>query len=193
MGWEDAWIRRTVLGLLGALVLIQTGRAAISRQARVLSILFWAAIGLALLALAFFPVTVLRSIMSVDYISRVRFIMGTVSLLVLVITVEAVRREHLQERYALLWILTALVMLGIVVFPNSLALFRAVAGMDYATAMAAVAFIFLVLVAFHFSIALSSLQSKLAKLSQQVAMIEANQRAKANPQEEPPASQAKGS
>jgi hypothetical protein len=192
MGWEDAWIRRTVLGLLGALVLIQTGRAAVARRARVLSLIFWAAAGVAMLALALFPVPVLRSIMGLDYVSRVRFIMGAVSLLVLIITVEAVRIEHLQERYALLWILTALVMLGIVVFPNSLALFRAITGMDYSTALAAVAFIFLVMVAFHFSIALSSLQSKLAKLSQQVAMLEADQRAERKTAEEPPADPAKG-
>jgi hypothetical protein len=191
MGWEDAWIRRTVLGLLGALLLIQTGRAAVARRARVLSLLFWAAAGVAMLALAFFPVPVLRSIMGVEYVSRVRFIMGAVSLLVLIITVEAVRREHLQERYALLWILTSIVMLSIVLFPNSMALFRAVTGMDYATAMAAVAFIFLVLVAFHFSMALSSLQSKLAKLSQQVAMLEAGQRAAKAAPETPPADAAK--
>lgn len=186
MGWEDAWIRRCVLGLLGALVLVQTGRAVFARQARVLSLLFWAGLGMALLAIALFPTPVLRSIMSVEYVSRVRFIMGAVSLLVLIITVEAVRRGHLQERYALLWIFTALVMLLLVLFPNSMALFRAVTGMEYATAMAAVAFIFLILVAFHFSMALSSLQSKLARLSQQVAMLDARQRSEGQPAGTPP-------
>lgn len=181
MGWEDAWIRRTLIGLLGALVLIQTGRAVRARQIRVVSLVVWTGIGLALTALAFFPVHVLRGIMGVEYVTRVRFIMGAVSLLVLVITVEAVRREHLQERYALLWVFTALVILSMVIFPNSMALFRAITGMEYATAMAAVAFIFLVLVAFHFSMALSSLQSKLAKLSQQVAMMEASQRSGIQP------------
>ena len=176
-GWSDAWLRRTVIGLLGMLILIQTGRAAWAKQARVLSLLLWAFVGAALVALALFPVPVLSSVMSVEYFARIRFIMGVVSLLVLVITIEAVRRGHLQERYALLWIFTGIFMLAIVSVPSSLALFRAITGMEYAAALATVAFIFLVLVSFHFSIALSSIHTRLARLSQQVAIIEANQRA----------------
>jgi len=184
-GWDDAWLRRGVIGLLGLLILLQTGRAAWARQARVLSLLLWSIVGITLLALASFPVPILSSVMGVEYYARIRFIMGAVSLLAFVITVEAVRRGHLQERYALLWIFTGLMMLAIVAVPGSLALFRAVTGMEYAAALAAVAFIFLVLVSFHFSIALSALHAKLARLTQQLAIMEANQRAE-DPQKDAP-------
>jgi hypothetical protein len=189
-GWNDAWLRRGVIGLLGLVILLQTGRAAWARQARVLSLLLWAAIGVTLAALALFPVPVLTSVMGVEYFARVRFIMGAVSLLVVVITIEAVRRGHLQERYALLWMLTGVFMLAIVAVPGSLALFRAITGMEYAAALAAVAFIFLVLVSFHFSIALSALHARLARLTQQLAIMEANQRAE-NPQKNAPPAELK--
>jgi len=98
--------------------------------------------------------------------------MGGVSLIVLLITLESIRKTHLQERYALLWVTTAVVILMGCFFPDVVALFRAVTGMEYGAAMAAVAFVFLVMVSFHFSISLSSLGSKQSQIAQRVAILE---------------------
>jgi hypothetical protein len=92
---------------------------------------------------------------------------------VLYITFESIRRTHLQEKYALLWVATALIILISVLFPNAVSLFRAVTGMEYATAIATVSFTFLVMVAFHFSISLSAMQTKHSKVAQRIAILEA--------------------
>ena len=91
----------------------------------------------------------------------------------LLITLESIRVTRLQERYALLWVVTALVILAATLFPEAVNLVRAVMGMRYDEAVLAVAFTFLVLLAFHFSISVSALQSKLAKTAQRIALLDA--------------------
>jgi hypothetical protein len=58
-------------------------------------------------------------------------------------------------------------------FPEAVNLFRAVTGMQYVTAVVAVAFTFLVLVAFNFSIAMSAMEADRDKIAQKVAVLEA--------------------
>ncbi|MDB4285589.1 DUF2304 domain-containing protein [bacterium] len=133
-------------------------------------------LGLALSALclvfALWPQGVIDFIISTPYETRVRVNMGGVSILVLLITFEAIRSSRLQERYALLWIATALVVFTSALFPQTVSLFRALTGMEYATALVAMAFAFLILVAFHFSVSISSSRSKAARVAQKVALLE---------------------
>ncbi len=176
VGWNEAIMPRTIIALLGGLVLILTIRTIWKRDCSFLAGLLWLVAGAVMLAFSFYPQEIINSVIRTEYLTRIRMIMGGVSVIVLLVTFESIRRTHLQERYALLWVATALVVLLCAFLPDAVALFRAVTGMEYATAMVAVAFTFLVLVAFHFSIAMSAMQSDQSKLAQRIAILEARLR-----------------
>lgn len=175
-GWDTALGPRIAIAAIGLLVVLFVIRSLIRRDTSLLVGTLWALAGAVLLVFAAFPQDVIGVIIDTPYLVRARLLMGGISVLVLLITFESIRRTHLQERYALLWVWTALVILLCTVFPDTVAVFRAITGMDYAAAIVAVAFTFLVLVAFHFSISLSASQSKQTKLAQRVAILEARVR-----------------
>lgn len=171
-GWDQAVGARLVIGALALLILGLVARATVRGNTGLISILLWALFGAGMGLFAAIPQETIKFVVAVDYLTRVRVMMGGVSLIVLLITIESIRKTHLQERYALLWVTTALVILLGCFFPDAVALFRAVTGMQYGAAMAAVAFVFLVMVSFHFSISLSSLGSKQSQIAQRVAILE---------------------
>ncbi|MBW2043239.1 MAG: DUF2304 family protein, partial [Deltaproteobacteria bacterium] len=92
----------------------------------------------------------------------------------IVITVEAIRRAHLQERYAILWIATGMLILATAFFPQILNVFRLVLGSDYVAVVIGILFTFLLLIAFHFSISLSTLRKNQTQIVQKLALIEQN-------------------
>lgn len=171
--WAHAVVPRVAIGLLGLGVLSLTCRAYWRKRCSTITACLWLLAGVVLSVFAVIPGDFIRFVISTPYMMRIRFIVAAVSVLVLLITWESIRRTHLQERYALLWITTALILFVCALFPQTVALFRAVTGMEYATAIVAVAFTFLVLVAFHFSISMSAIQSKHSKVAQRVAILEA--------------------
>ncbi|MDD4870174.1 MAG: DUF2304 domain-containing protein [Kiritimatiellae bacterium] len=173
MGWEGAIFQRVCIGLVGLLVLMLAGRVTWKRDCSILTGILWLIAGGILVTFSAIPQKVIEFVISTEYLNRIRVIMGLVSILVLYITFESIRRTHLQEKYALLWVVTALIILISVLFPDAVSLFRAVTGMEYATAIATVSFTFLVMVAFHFSISLSAMQTDHTKVAQRVAILEA--------------------
>jgi uncharacterized membrane protein YozB (DUF420 family) len=173
-GWTDDPVRRAMAALLGAGLLVNIALCLIRRKkCHVFAFLFSVLAAGILFGLALYPKALLTALMQVEYLTRLRILMGVASTLVIVITLEAVRREQLRERYALLWLATGLVILSIVLFPEVLALFRAVTGLKYWPALGSVAFIFLTLLAFHFSLTISRLHSHTTKLAQRLAVLEA--------------------
>jgi len=172
-GWENALFQRIIIGLLGILTLVLSGRVTWKRECSIMTGILWMLTGSVLILFSIIPQEVIRFVITTEYQIRIRVIMGLLSCLVLYITFESIRRTHLQEKYALLWVATALIILISALFPNAVALIRAITGMEYATAIAAVSFTFLVMVAFHFSISLSAMQSKHSKIAQRVAILEA--------------------
>ncbi len=171
-GWEDAMGRRVLIGAIAVSIMALVIRAVARRNTGVIAILLWAFLGLAMGVFAAFPQYVINSVVTTEYMTRIRMIMGAVSIVVMLITFESIRRTRLQEHYALLWMTTGLVILLGCFFPDTVMLFRAVTGMEYGAAMAAVAFVFLSMVSFHFSISLSSLRSKQSQVAQRVAILE---------------------
>ena len=171
-GWNEAVWARGLIGFASVGILALVVRALIRKNSGLIAILLWLLLGLGMGLFAVIPQQVIKFIISTEYLTRIRVMMGGVSVVVLLITFESIRKTMLQERYALLWVTTALVMLLGCFFPDAVALFRAVTGMDYGAAMAAVAFVFLVMVCFHFSISLSSLRSKQSQIAQRVAILE---------------------
>lgn len=107
------------------------------------------------------------------YINRIRLLMGLLSFAVLFVTLEAIRMERLQERYAVLWVLTGLFILAGAVFIYLLDFFCNLLGMQYVTFIVAVVVTFLILVTFQFSMELSRFQDDRARLAQRCALLEA--------------------
>jgi hypothetical protein len=173
MGWNEAVGLRLLVGAVGLLILVLAVRTLWRRNGGRLVAVLWMPVALVFMAFACCPQRLVDAVVQTEYLQRVRIVAGGVSALVLFITFEALRRTYLQERYALLWVATALVILTAALFPDVVALFRAVMGMTYASAVLAVTFTFLVLVAFHFSISISGFQSKQDRIAQRLAILEA--------------------
>ena len=104
---------------------------------------------------------------------RIRALMGAVSVGVFLITLLAIRNYKLREKYAVLWLATAMMIILAAFFPQVMDAARHWLGMQYVTSVVAVVFVFLVLVSFHFSIALSALNDKAAATASRCAILEA--------------------
>ena len=104
---------------------------------------------------------------------RIRALMAAVSIGVFLITLLAIRGYKLREKYAVLWLATAATITLAAFFPQVMDVAREWFGMQYVTSVVAVVFVFLVLVSFHFSIALSALNDKAAATASRCAILEA--------------------
>ena len=113
------------------------------------------------------------AISQLEYLTRIRLLMAVFSSVVLIVTTEAIRISRLRERYAILWIVTGLLILAGAIFTHILDFFCAALGMQYITLIAAIVFCFLILVAFQFSIELSSLHEDRAQIAQSLALLKA--------------------
>ena len=128
----------------------------------------WLAAGCAVLALALAAPWLLQA----SQMARIRVLMASVSAGVFVITLLTIRSYKLREKYAILWLTTAAMIILVACFPHLVERARLWFGMQYVTSLVAVIFIFLVLVSFHFSIALSALNDKAAALAARSAIQE---------------------
>jgi hypothetical protein len=98
-------------------------------------------------------------------------IVGAVVLLLLVL--EMVRRRRLMERYALLWLLTAIILVGLAAWRNVLVDLSQAIGIAYPpNALFVVAFGAVLLLLLHFSSAVSRLSDQTKTLAQRVALLE---------------------
>jgi hypothetical protein len=98
-------------------------------------------------------------------------IIGAVGLLVLVL--ELVRRRALMERYALLWLLCSVVVLGLAVWQDALRVLAQQMGIVSApNALFFVAVAFILLLLLHFSAAMSRLTDQSKVLAQRQAILE---------------------
>jgi hypothetical protein len=98
-------------------------------------------------------------------------IAGAVGLLIIVL--ELVRRRRLMERYALLWLLSAVVILGLAVWQDALERLAALMGIIAApNALFFVAVAFILLLLLHFSAAMSRLSDQSKVIAQRHAILE---------------------
>ena len=98
-------------------------------------------------------------------------IIGAVALLLLVL--ELVRRRALMERYALLWMFSAVVILGLAVWQDALnVIARQMGILSAPNALFFVAVGFILLLLLHFSAAMSRLSDQSKVLAQRQAILE---------------------
>ncbi|MFM1920619.1 MAG: hypothetical protein RLZZ303_2253 [Candidatus Hydrogenedentota bacterium] len=86
--------------------------------------------------------------------------------------IELVRRGHLKERYALLWLGVSGAGLLLGLFPNSIVLASDFFGFQYLTTVFVVSFLFLMGLVLAFSVILSRLSERHRTLTQEVALLE---------------------
>lgn len=102
---------------------------------------------------------------------------------VLLLTVlEMVRRRRLMERYALLWLLSAIVLLALAVWRSALASISHAMGVIYPpNALFFVAIGFIILLLLHFSSAVSRLSDQSETLAQRQALLDERLRRQEKP------------
>ena len=86
---------------------------------------------------------------------------------------ELVRRRRLRERYALLWILTAVVLLILSVWRGAVSGIATALGVSYGpTVLFAVGALFILVVLLHYSTVISALTDRTVVLAQKIASLE---------------------
>lgn len=170
--WAGTTIPRIFVAFVGILICLWIGMAIWEKRIRILGAVAGMALGLFMILIAIDP-GIMRYLADTSFLVRIRLMMIILSLLVVVTTIEAIRRSHLQERYAILWVTTGLIILMTAFFPHVLDLFSFLLGTLYVTSVVGIVFTFLLLIAFHFSIALSGMQKKQTQIAQKCAILEA--------------------
>jgi hypothetical protein len=90
---------------------------------------------------------------------------------------ELLRRRRLIERYALLWLFSSLVLLGLSVWTGLLELVSETVGIVYPpNALFMIAFVFVLILLLHFSLAISRLSGETKVLAQEVARLDKEMR-----------------
>ena len=99
---------------------------------------------------------------------------------------ELVRRRRLMERYALLWLFAAAVLLGLAAWSDALRLLSDALGIAYGTStLFAAGFGFMLILMLHFSLVISRLADQNRVLAQRVAMLQQSVDAQESPAEAP--------
>jgi hypothetical protein len=108
---------------------------------------------------------------------RIQIVSIVVTAALLFTILELVRRRRLLERYALLWLFSALALLGLAVWRDLLTkLAHALGIFSPPNALFVVAFGFILVLLLHFSVAVSKLADQNKVLAQRLALLEERQR-----------------
>src|SRR3954470_17117313 len=87
---------------------------------------------------------------------------------------ELVRRRRMLERYALLWLFSAVILLALAVWRGALNVIAHAIGVAYPpNALFVIAFGFVLVLLLHFSLAVSRLADQSKVLAQRLALLEA--------------------
>jgi hypothetical protein len=106
------------------------------------------------------------------------------ALFICVMIFELVRRKHLMERYAILWLLAGATVLVLAIWQGLLTSLSHAAGIFYPPAtLFAVAFLFVLIMLVNFSVVVSRLADQNKMLAQRVALLQ--QRLEQQDEDEP--------
>jgi hypothetical protein len=104
---------------------------------------------------------------------RVSVAAAIASILLILIVLELIRSGRLRERYALLWLLTGVVMLVLAVWDGALVGLADAVGIAYPpSALFVLVSLFLLLVLLHYSTVISKLSDENRILAQRLALLE---------------------
>ena len=104
---------------------------------------------------------------------KIQFFIAGISLLLFVITMVLIKKRILKEEYSIIWIIAEIVLFLFGIFPKLLNIVSGILGVYYLTAIFIIAFVFLLVIAFYYSIILSRLSDMNRALVQEVALLKA--------------------
>lgn len=170
--WMGTTLPRLLAVFAGLLICVLIIQSRWERRAGWTSGLLGLGFGLLLVAMGI-STRVLHLLAQITGDVRLRLTIGLLSALVIGVTFEAIRRSRLQERYALLWMITGFVLLLGALAPGLLEVVGTIFGASYLLTVVGILFAFILLVAFHFSMAFSKHEQWQNKLAQRCAHLEA--------------------
>jgi hypothetical protein len=104
---------------------------------------------------------------------RISIVAASAAGILLLIIFELMRTRRLQERYALLWLLTGIVVLVLALWRGALGLLAETVGIAYPpSALFVLAALFILVVLLHYSTVISKLSEQNIKLAQRLALLE---------------------
>ena len=107
----------------------------------------------------------------------IQIVAVVVTAVLLIGVLELVRSRRLLERYAILWLFSALVLLALAIWKGLLEDVASALGVYYApSALFVVAFGFILLLLLHFSVAVSRLTEQSKVMAQRLALLEERNR-----------------
>jgi hypothetical protein len=108
---------------------------------------------------------------------RIQIVAVVVTAVLLFGILELVRSRRLLERYAVLWLFAAIVLLSLAAWKGLLETVADAVGIYYApSALFAVAFVFILVLLLHFSVAVSRMSEQARVLAQRLALLEERNR-----------------
>jgi hypothetical protein len=117
--------------------------------------------------------------------TRVQLVSVLFAVLVFAIVFEMVRRRYLRERYALLWMAAALVLLVLAAWKGLLGNLATALGIYYPpNAFFVIAFAFLLLILLNVSSVISRLSDQTRILAQRIALLEKQARDREGPSDD---------
>ena len=112
--------------------------------------------------------------------TRIQIVAIVASAALLLVVLELVRRKRFLERYALLWLFSAAILLGLAIWRDFLSTVAEAVGIAYPpNALFLIAFGFVLVLLLHFSLAVSRLSDQTRVLAQRLALLEEQQKAEA--------------
>ena len=107
----------------------------------------------------------------IEIATHLRVIIGILCFTLVGIIVELIRQNRLKEHYAIIWLLTAASVFVFGIWPDSLNMISRIVRLHHLTTLFMVAFLFLLAIVLHFTLAISQLFDRNRRLTQEVAWL----------------------
>jgi hypothetical protein len=103
--------------------------------------------------------------------THLRVIIGILCFTLVGIIIELIRQDRLKEHYAIIWLLTAVSIFIFGIWPNSLNVISRIVRLHHLTTLFLVAFLFLLAIVLHYTLAISQLFDRNRRLTQELAWL----------------------
>jgi len=90
----------------------------------------------------------------IEIATHLRVIIGILCFALVGIIIELIRQNRLKEHYAIIWLLTALIIFIFGIWPDSLNIISRLVRLHHLTTLFMVAFLFLLAIVLHFTLAM---------------------------------------
>ena len=103
--------------------------------------------------------------------THLRIIIAILCFALVGIIIELIRQNRLKEHYAIIWLLTAASVFVFGIWPDSINIISRIVRLHHLTTLFMVAFLFLLAIVLHFTLAISQLFDRNKRLTQEVAWL----------------------